>query len=190
MRVGTSLATVALVVSLAACGGGLKTSYDFNPSANFTNYQTWAWMNMPNNAQLSELNQQRVRTAIERGLAGKGLRQVTDNPDMWVGFQVVLDEEVSYNTVNNYYGTGWGYPGWYGPRYGGVGMTMGSSQTYENRVTVGTLFIDMFDAGSKDLVYRGTGESKIQEVRDPAERQQRLDDAVVKILETYPPSRN
>jgi hypothetical protein len=187
MRVRTSLAAAALVLTLSACSG-LSTSYDFDPTANFTGYQSWAWMDMQPNPQLSDMQVNRGKSAIEDALTAKGMQRVRGEPDFWVGFQVILDEEVSYNTVNSYYGGGWGYGGWYGPGYGG--MTMGTSRTYETRVQVGTLVIDIFDNETKQLVWRGTGESKIQEISDPQERQARLDAAVRKIMETFPPSTN
>jgi hypothetical protein len=186
MRLFNSVAGVALAVSLGACSG-LSTNFDFDPQANFTGYQTWAWMEMQPNSQLTDLQRSRVRSSIESALTAKGMSLVRGQPSFWVGYQVILDEQVSYNTVNSYYGGGWGYRGWYGPSYG---MTMGSSQTTETRVQVGTLIIDIFDAGTKELVWRGTGESKIQEVRDPQERQARLDQAVAKIMEKFPPPAN
>jgi hypothetical protein len=185
MRVLTSVAGVALAASLAACSG-ISTNFDFDPQANFTGYQTWAWMEMQPDPQFTDLQRSRLRSSVESGMAAKGLELVRSQPDVFVGYQVILDEQVSYNTVNNYYGGGWGYRGWYGPSYG---MTMGSSQTTETRVQVGTLILDIFDAGTKELVWRGTGESKIQEIQDPQERQARLDKAVAKILENFPPPR-
>ena len=184
MRIRTSPAVAAFAIALSACSG-LTVNYDFDPSANFTGYSSWTWMEMRANPQLTDLQQSRVRSSVETALAAKGMERVRGEPDFWVGFQVILDEEVSYNTVNSYYGGGWGYGGWYGPGYGG--MAMGSSRTYETRVQVGTLIVDIFDARSKELVWRGTGESKIQEVQDPAERQARLDKAVAKIMENFPP---
>jgi hypothetical protein len=141
---------------VASACGGLKTSYDFDPSANFAGFQAWDF--------------------IESGI------------QFAVGYQVILDEEVSYNTVNTGYGGGWGYGGWYGPGYGGMGVS--TSRTYENRVQVGTLIIDIFDVESRELVWRGTGESEIHEIPDPQERQARLNEVVDKIMQDFPPSMN
>lgn len=182
MRVLTSVAGVALAASFAACSG-LSTNFDFDPQANFSGYQSWGWMEMHPSSQLSGLQHSRIQSAIESALTAKGMQLVSGQPNFWVGYQVIMDEQVSYNTVNSYYGSGWGYHGWYGPGYGG----MGTSTTYETRVQVGTLIVDVFDAGTKELVWRGTGESKIQEIRDPQERQARLDEAVSKIMENFPP---
>ena len=187
MRLRNTFMALALVLTVSACSG-LKVSHDFDPDANFSSYATWNLMDLPDNPELGQITEQRLQSSMERTLAAKGMTQARGEPDFWVGYQVVFDEEVSYNTVNSYYGGGWGYGGWYGPGYGG--MSMGTSRTYENRVTVGTLIIDIFDSQTKKLSWRGVGETKIQEIRDPNERQQRLDQIVDKVMESFPPSSN
>lgn len=180
--------SISLSLATAACGG-LKTSHDFDPNAPFDTYQTWYLVEVAANPALDQLTVQRLESSIERTLANKGMRRSDGEAgEFAVGYQVILDEEVSYNTVNTGYGGGWGYGGWYGPGYGGIGMS--TSRTYENRVTVGTLIIDMFDTGTRQLVWRGTGESEVQQIRDPVERQNRLNAIVDKILESFPPSTN
>lgn len=194
MRIRSLAVAAALLLAVSACSG-LKTSYDFDPSANFAGFQAWDFIDGSPNPQLDQLSIQRLENSIVRTLANKGMRRTdvadvrgSDDIQFAVGYQVILDEEVSYNTVNTGYGGGWGYGGWYGPGYGG--MSMSTSRTYENRVEVGTLIIDFFDVESRELVWRGIGESQIQEIRDPQERQERLNQVVDKILENFPPSTN
>ena len=71
-------------------------------------------------------------------------------------------------------------PGRYGP-------AMGTSRTYSVEYTMGTLIIDFFDVGSKELVWRGSAEGKIHESNDPQVRQERANQAVLMILEQFPP---
>ena len=66
-------------------------------------------------------------------------------------------------------------------------MSMSTSKTYENRVQVGTLIIDFFDIETRELVWRGIGETEIQDIPDPQERTARLNQIVDKILEAFPP---
>ncbi len=189
------LALAATLLLVASACGGLKTSYDFDPSANFAGFQAWDFIESAPNPQLDQLSVQRLENSIVRTLASKGMERVDvadvrqgDGIQFAVGYQVILDEEVSYNTVNTGYGGGWGYGGWYGPGYGGMGVS--TSRTYENRVQVGTLIIDIFDVESRELVWRGTGESEIHEIPDPQERQARLNEVVDKIMQDFPPSMN
>ena len=46
------------------------------------------------------------------------------------------------------------------------------------------------DVETRELVWRGTGESEIHEIRDPQERQARLNEVVDKIMKDFPPSTN
>ena len=76
--------------------------------------------------------------------------------------------------------------GGYGYRYGGFGG-MGSAQTVVNEYTVGTLVVDMFDAKSKNLVFRGTAED---EISDNAEKNaKRLEKASTKLFKNFPPTK-
>jgi hypothetical protein len=55
-----------------------------------------------------------------------------------------------------------------------------------NEYTVGTLVVDMFDAKSKNLVFRGTAED---EISDNAEKnKKRLEKAATKMFKNFPPA--
>jgi hypothetical protein len=176
-------AVVALNLALSGCAG-IEVSTDYDPENDFTRYQTFAWMEGSGGAGdprvSGDLMDQRFRRAIESELVSRGMEKVTSGqPDVYVGYQVALDDRVDYQTVNTFYGTGWGYRGIYG---GGV---MGS-QTYATEYTMGTLVIDVFDASRRELVWRGAGEGKVDVARNPQERQERVNQAVTLILEDFP----
>ena len=182
--------SVFLWVLLASACSGISVNQDFNSATQFSGLQTWDWMPTGNRQDSdprsdNAIVDQRIRSAIEAGLQEKGLRKVSSGePSFRVGYQLILDDRVDYQTVNNYYGTGWGYRGVYG-RYGGP--TMATSQTYAREYTQGTLIVDFFDVASHELVWRGSGEGKIHEVSDPVKKQERANLAVQKILGQFPP---
>ena len=67
-------------------------------------------------------------------------------------------------------------------RHGG----MGTSSTVVSEFTVGTLVVDMFDAKSKNLVFRGIAED---EISDNAEKNaKRLEKASTKMFKNFPPA--
>ena len=173
--------TIGMLSVLAACSG-ISVNQDFVPGIDFQAYQTYAWM--PNQGETSGSNpmaNQRIRSAIEGQLREDGFREITSGePDFYVGYHLILDEEVDYTTYNDYWGAGWSYRGFYGP-----GMT--TSRTTAVRYTVGTLVIDFFDAEERSLAWRGTAEGQIHETSNPRERQARADEAVAKILSQFPP---
>ena len=63
---------------------------------------------------------------------------------------------------------------------------MGSAQTTVSEYTVGTLVVDMFDAKSKNLVFRGTAEDEISD--NPDRNKSRLEKASTKMFKNFPPA--
>jgi len=173
----------AAVIAASGCAG-MKVNQDFAPGTDFSPYRTVSWMPAQGLAGGNTLIDQRIRAAVESGLQAKGLQLVSSGPsDLVVAFQLILRDQTDYQTVNSGYGPGWGY-GMYGARgVGGMGVSTTTPVTY----TMGTLILDFFDARSKELVWRGSAEGKINETRTPQERQERANEAVTKILEQFPP---
>ena len=180
-------AVVALSLALSGCAS-IDVNTDYDPTTDFTAYQTFAWMEGTGGGSddprvAGDLMDQRFRRAIESELVSRGMRKLeSGRPDVFIGYQVALDDRVDYQTVNSYYGSGWGYRGVYG-----VGV--GSTQQYAREYTLGTPVIDMFDAARRELVWRGTGEGKVDAARNPQERQERVNEAVTAILEDFPVGR-
>ena len=59
--------------------------------------------------------------------------------------------------------------------------------TYVREYDEGTLIIDIVDAGSNELVWRGAAQGEVNLAASPQEREQRAQDAVQRILEDFPP---
>ncbi len=176
-------AAVALSLALSGCAS-IDVTTDYDPTTDFTRYQTFAWMEGTgrgiDDLRLGgDLMDQRFRRAIESELVSRGMRKMeSGRPDAFVGYQVALDDRVDYQTVNTYYGAGWGYRG--------VARIGVGTQTYAREYTQGTLVIDMFDAARRELVWRGTGEGRVDAARNPQERQEKINEAVTLILEDFP----
>ena len=176
------LAILGSALLVGACSG-ISVSTDYDPSVDFTSYATYTWMDTEGD-DIDNITDSRIRNSVEAGLAAKGLRKVTSNPDVAVGYQVTTAERRSYNTVNS--GWGGGYGGYYGG-WGMGGMTVGMSTTTENVWQEGTLLVGMFDAGTQNLVWTGTATTDLDGSRSPEERQEIVDSAVTKMLKDYPP---
>jgi len=185
------MATVFVTALLASACSGISVNQDFNPATEFSGFRAWDWMPAPNRPSGdtradNSIVDQRVRSAIEAGMQEKGFTKVqSGEPHFRVGYQIILDDRVDYQTVNDYWGPGWGYRGVYG-RYSGP--TMATSQTTARAYTMGTLVVDFFDVASQELVWRGSAEGKLHENADPAKRQERINQAVQKTLAQFPPN--
>ncbi len=176
------LGAAALSLVVCACGG-IQVNTDYDLETDFTRYRTFAWAEGSGGGDdlrvAGDLMDQRFRRAIASELVSRGLEKaMSGQPDVFVGYQVALDDRIDYQTINTYYGSGWGYRG----VYGGVG----ASQTTAREYTVGTLVIDVYDARQRDLVWRGSGEGRVRQARNPEESQEQINQAVTKIMMEFP----
>ena len=177
------LGGLTATVLLAGCSS-LSVNYDYDTTADFTQYKNYAWMarpsTLPANAaqaqQQSDLLDRRIRSAIDAEMGGRGLAQDPGSPDVLVLYHLGTQDKIQV--------TDWGYN--YSPYYWGYGGRQVDVYQYQE----GTLIIDVVDAATKNLVWRGTGTKVIESTpRTPEEMQARIDNIVNKIMESFPPNR-
>jgi Domain of unknown function (DUF4136) len=175
---GLGLAAVA-----AACSS-VEVHNDFDVDANFAAYHTYAWITQPANAtgnaqaaqERNTLLDKRIRNAVDAQMAAKGFHAEASAPDLLVVYHTGLADKVSV--------TDWGYT-YAGSYWGWAGRDIDVS-TY----TEGTLIVDLVDAASKELVWRGSATGTVDPSASPEKREQRLNDAVARMFSNYPPRRD
>jgi len=177
-----------LAVVLSGCGSGLSVTNDWDPGVDFSAFSTFAVLDEATGGSgIDQLTRNRVRTSIAKTLEGKGMRQVdnADDADAAVGWQFTTEQRSSFQTVSTGWGGyGYGRGGW----YGGMGMGMSSSTTTERRYDVGSLAIAIFDVKRNEMIFSSTGSKTLSSGNlSPEESQKRIDEAVAKILEEFPP---
>lgn len=195
------IALLGLALLLSACQS-MQVTHDYNPSVDFAQFQTWAWKEpavrfVPNNPMLnSDLTQQRITQAVAYQLDQRGLRQVTpaSKANLWVQTYVIVAERQEQVVTNYGYGYGgpWGGPWggyWGGPWEGYWGAPM-YDETRSINYKVGTLQIDLIDATTDKLVWRGSAEQVVDNDVSPEKRRAQIFEAVGKILSDYPPKPN
>ena len=150
---------LVFVLALAATPAmAQKVTIDYAHDFDFSAVKTFQYVETKDSDIKNELMADRITTMFKKELAEGGLKEVTENPDIYVTYHATSKENTSYNTTSMGYGGYGGYgAGWGGyGRYGGYGG-MASSTTYETKYTEGTLIIDGYDPTDKKLVWRGTG---------------------------------
>ena len=175
-RLLTGLLAVVLVpvVLLAQ-----KVSYDFDKTANFPAFKTYAFKDGTKVGQ--QLIDDRIVAAIDSALTAKGLTKSSD-PDVFVVYHVAFDKEKDISTYSSGYGGGYGPYGW------GWGGGMGGTSTTQVRdILIGTLVIDMADAKKGQLAWRGIGVKEVDTQAKPEKRDKSITNAVNKIFKNYPP---
>jgi Domain of unknown function (DUF4136) len=173
-------------VAVLSMGGGIAfaqdVNVDYDKSADFSKIKTFAvklgtsWGN--------PLSEKRVTNEIQQALVGKGWTAAdADKADAIVVLHGATEKQKELNT---FYSGGGGMYGGYGWRgMGGAGMGMGTSTTTASEYTVGTLVVDIFDAKSKQLLFRGTATDELSE--KPEKNQKKLAKASDKMFKNFPP---
>lgn len=165
--------SLALIAGLVSCSSvNVKTDYD--RELNFSNLKTFDWMAHPQNSSANPLLrntllEQRVQSAVTRELAAKGYQKASGQADFLIAYHAGLQDKVDV--------TSWGYA------YGRRGRYWANDVTI-TQYTQGTLVLDFVDAKSKELVWRGWATGVVGE---PKKAQEKIDQAVAKIVEKFPP---
>jgi hypothetical protein len=171
-----------LLLALVGCAPPIHVTQDYDPGAKLGGLLTWAWQ--PGYPQPtgdprldSDLLNARIKAALENGLAAKGLIQAAspDRADFGVAYHVALTQKLDARTI---------YTG-YGPYRGGYGAP---TTTVVDQYEVGTLLVDFISPATKSVIWRGTAQSRVNESRDPEERQALVQAAVDKLLAQFPPA--
>lgn len=175
---------LAAACALSAGCNMLQVTTDYDPSADFGRYQTYAWLDQPasktGDYRLdSPLLAERLKRAIDEALPGRGLVLAEpEQADLLVGYHLTVQDKVDVTTIDRHYGYGayW--------RYGGGA---GYSETYVSQYEQGTLVIDLVDTRSERLVWRGAGQSRLKASTTPEESEERARNVVSHILFRFPP---
>jgi Domain of unknown function (DUF4136) len=173
---------IAIAVVLApALLVAQKVSYDFEKTANFAAFKTYAHKDGTKVGQ--SLIDDRILAAIDAELGVKGFMKSESNPDVFVVYHVAFDKEKDISTFSSGYGGGYGPYGW---GWGG-GWNTGTTTTQVRDILVGTLVIDMADAKKGQLAWRGMGVKEVDTQAKPDKRDKSINNAVKKIFKNYPP---
>ena len=176
-RIVAALAAILMIPALAAAQ---KVSYDFNKSANFASFKTYAHKDGTKVGQ--QLIDERIVNAIDAAMAAKGFTK-SETPDVFVVYHVAFDKEKDISTFSSGYGGGYGP---YGYGWGG-GWGGGSTTTQVRDILVGTMVIDIADAKGNQLAWRGMGVKEVDTQAKPDKRDKSITNAVNKIFKNYPP---
>ena len=156
---------------------------DYDRSADFSKYATFSWSASEETSvkDTDPLMHDRIVKAIQDEVVSSGLKSVDSSPDLYVTYHTDEKQEMSLNTTS----FGYGYSGSWGwdPYYDFPAPTMGSSHTTSYTYVRGTLIVDIWDAGTKELIFRGSATAVVAENPKRAERQ--INKAIGKIAKKF-----
>jgi len=149
------LAASATALLLVACASNKPVvQTDHAQGTDFSRYRTYTWAEQPQ--MQSPITRDKLVQAVDAQLAAKGWQRVPEGDVALVG-QWVASEDVSYN----HFSFGVGLGNWGGNSGGGVGASTGTSTP--KTTLVGSLILDMYDAKTKQALWRGTISGNVPE---------------------------
>lgn len=173
MRIRAYL-TVIGVALLGTIAVAQSVTYDYDRAVNFSKFRTYAWVR--GTVLQDELNHARVVRAIDTQLESKGLFRVDGEreADVLVAYHANFDENVQITGFSSGYGL---------PRFGSV-----SGTATAHKVVSGTLIVDVMDARTRSIVWRGLAERDLDPSAKPEKRDKNINKAAEKIFKHYPPT--
>jgi len=156
----------------------VRVATDYDKEANFTEYNSFAFYKPGiDKAKISDLDKKRIMRAIEAEMTAKGITKST-TPSLLVS--IFTKEQERVDVYNNNFGYGWGWNPYWNGGFGGSTVS---------RSTEGSLYIDLIDMKTNELVWQGLGTADLI-VYDMEKKEKRIKEIVAKILAVYPPGSN
>jgi hypothetical protein len=170
MNMKIKFALCTMVLCMASVAVGQTVSVNYNHSQSFAAYHTYAWgSNNANQIKDSILAQVAVQS-LDAAMQAKGFQKVAEsaNPDLIITANGGLQQQTSYSAM--------------GMR--GFGGGFGSITPQQN--VVGTMIVDIDDAKTQSLVWRGMAQNTLN--TNGAKNQQMVQNAVTKMFKQWPKS--
>src|SRR5208282_2661798 len=179
---------------------GQDVHYNYDRGANFASYKTYQWVDIPGGSQMfpsgmptllgapplpggapillngatdirggaseDQLIDQQIESAIDEQLAQKGLKKVEKTADLQVSYQAAIHQEMGIDLM------GTGLSG-RGPGLWGADSIHGQTSA----IPVGTLVVNLYDAGKTQLIWRGDASKAIELKKDPNKNYKNLQKA-------------
>lgn len=162
-----------LAVAFSACvvAQGQDVRHNFMPGVDFSRFHTYKWVSIEGGGHPNQIVDAEIKQSVDSQLASKGLTKTGDDKaDLYVGYQVAVDQQKQWNA----WGTGRGFGG-------------GMGQATQSTINVGSLVLDMYDPNTKQLVWTGTATKTIDPSSNQEKNQKNLNKAMQKLLKDYPP---
>lgn len=144
------------------------------PETDFSKYHTYRWVTIRGSETPSQQLGTAIKQAVDTRMSAKGLTLVENGPaDLYVAYHVSIRHDNQWDT----YDTG------VGPRWG----DLEDREYHPPTISRGTLVLDVYDSGQKQLVWRGTATRVLDPNSSQETRQKNLDKAIRKLMEKFPP---
>ena len=177
--------TLGIVIAIAVClvatpAAAQKVWVDYSPLADFGSYKTFAWTETPKASiyDNNPLNHSRIKHAVAYYLVKGGMIEDNENPDLYVTYHGEIDTEFSINAS----AIGYGFPSdWTWDPYWGTAAGTMTTTPVEHKA--GTLVIDIWDAKTQKIIWRGSMTGTL--VQNPQKGAKKIDQGIEKMVKKW-----
>lgn len=166
---------------LAGCATAMRVSSYVERDRDFAQYRTYEWGSpdaLPTgDPRLDEnpLFLDRLEGAVERGLAAKGIERSAEDAanaaDLLIHYHANITQRIDVNRIDREYGYCYGE----------------GCQPRVIELEAGTLVLDVVDALTNRVIWRGWAQDTVEEMLDDPDRlAAKIDEAVSRMLERLP----
>ena len=162
------MAIVLIGCSMAAFASNVRTDYDH--TFNFSQYKTYSWGKVQTS---NPFFVSRIQQAVDRKLQAKGWKLLPTSGSVTVFATDKIHDQQQVQTWYDGLGGGWADPGF------------GTATTTTTDQQVANVVIDLFDNGSKKLLWRGLATNDLSSHADKNTRM--LDGDINDMFKNFPP---
>ena len=174
---------------LAACAR-IPVTTDYEVNWDFSTINSYAWLEPQQKIIVdplvdNELMSKRIRRSVETQLNARGMVKtaVSSNPDVLISYHVSTKERMDVHTYFNHFG----YHPYFGHSYFGR-AGFGHSDITVQQYTAGSFVIDIIDPETKQLVWQGVSERRLNQQGTPKQKDHYVDETIRAILDKFPPT--
>ena len=172
------MAVMASALTLTACAATMTVSSHVERGLDFSRYRSFAWGPadaLPTGDPRLDQNpffKDHVQGAVEQQLARRGLALASEDADLLIHYHANITRRIDPNQADRAYG------------YCASGDCPSTQVDYE----AGTLVLDIIDARSNRLIWRGWAQKSVEDMlRDPDRMARSIEEAVTRMLQRLPP---
>jgi hypothetical protein len=137
------------VLAAVSCSAPMKVSSNIDKSVDFSKYKTFNFYEIKEeHLPIKEVNRRRLVMAIELELGYKGIKKISENPDILVNLYSAINRREAMSSGNQ---SNVGYYGAASPYGTGVGISV-SPNANVSSYTKGTVVFDLVDRVENKLV--------------------------------------
>jgi hypothetical protein len=173
MKLSSLFLIVFFTSSIISCSPIYSVSFDSDENIDFIQLSTYNWMPIPKEANINNLDESRIKNAVNAELKAKGLKLTSNNPDFLIAADIITKEKLRI--------TQWGYPYYYSYRLYNGFLSVDSYQYQEE-----TFILNFIKPASKKLIWQGSARVAFDYADTPERRDKLIKEAMQKILQNFP----